>query len=355
MIPVAILAAATIWLAEESGSPAPDAGHPAPDAGSPMEAAPEPGPGEPRPDPSLAAGVLTVELVDAQGAPLPRATLSIESMDAAGERKRLEAETDARGHVRVADLPHGGSHRLLVGHLSGGDLLTSSRPFQLGPDRGARLRLVVPERTPRADVVAIDRLHAVLDREGSRIRVTETINLASRDGTLFSNPRGLLLRLPEGASGPRLAEESQAGEQVRVTESGFLVTAPISPAGVELTLVFQVPIEDGRARFEQAFPLPVSTARVISTWTAGETSLHAEGCSPAAPAQLQNGLTALVASGRDLDGKRLTVTLAGVADGPAGTRRILAFVLSALLLALGLALWIGRRVRSVAGGEDGPA
>jgi hypothetical protein len=58
-------------------------------------------------------------------------------------------------------------------------------------------------------------------------------------------------------------------------------------------------------------------------------------------------LTALVAAKQGMSAGRLKLELAGIADGPAVLRRALTLGASAILMAVGLALWIRGRIRRV--------
>lgn len=345
----ALLAAVALLPAEAGASMPVDGGADASkDAGvdSATDAgATEPAPGEVTADPGLPAGVLIVELVDAQGQLLPGASLFVESMDRTGDRRRLEAETDGRGRIRVEDLPAGGANRIVVGHVARGGLQISTRAFQLPMNSGARVSLVVPRRTDDKAAVAIDHLHVVIERTGAQMRVTETMQLSAAAGAMFASDDGLLLPLPDGAAGLRFSDAEEAVGKARVSDEGLLITAAIPPSGLELTFVFDISIDGDSARFDQSIPIPTGATQVISTWTHEGARLRVDGLSRAEPAELSSGLTALVATGDGLSSGRLQVQIDGIVDGPAGARRMVALAASALALALGLAIWIRRRIR----------
>ena len=67
----------------------------------PEEPPPPAAPGEPVPDGSLPAGTLIVDLRDAEGKPVPRAEIVVESSDAEGGGRQLKTETDGNGRIRV--------------------------------------------------------------------------------------------------------------------------------------------------------------------------------------------------------------------------------------------------------------
>jgi len=326
------------------------------DAGAPTAAEPAAGPGapgEPVPDRSLSPGTLAVVLKDAAGNPLSGATIFVETAGEPGAGRRLTAKTDSRGEIRVADVPLGDSEAIVVGHETATGVLTSTAPFAMPPDTGVRVMLAVPGRTDDPGAVTLEHLHVVLEREGSRIRVTETLSLATAGGAIFANRSGIAVPRPRGGVGLRFADAEEAASQAVIDDEGVLVTAPIPPSGLEVSVVFDIPIESGSTAFEQEIPLPTTAAQVLSTWTEDGARLTVDGFSPAERAELMNGLTALVTAADGLEDGRLKVRLEGIADGPAAVRRAVALVASAIALALGLALWIRRRLRRQENGGNG--
>jgi hypothetical protein len=333
---VYLFLATTLWLSEGTGG-APTAPHDGPIA-----------------DDTLPAGTIVAELVDGQGEPVAGGGLFIEAHDASASGRRLDVKTDKAGRVRVADLPVEGSNQVIVGYQGDDGLRTATAPFQLGPDKGVRVRLVVPQPTVDPSGVTVAHMHVVLERKGAQVKVVETLQLVSGANTVFRNTEGLTLPLPSGAKGPRLADPEKMGQLVKVTADGFRIVAAIPPQGIEVTLVFDVPLEDGRAGFEQTLPVDVTVAQVIATWTADNATLAVDGFPPAELAELQSGLTALTAIKRDWKQGRLRVAMTGLTDGPDWTRRMVALILSVAALALGIALWIRRRLGETGAAEEGP-
>ncbi|MBW2277098.1 MAG: hypothetical protein JRF63_06370 [Deltaproteobacteria bacterium] len=310
-------------------------------------------PGEPTVDNTLPTGTLIVELRDSQRRPMAKAKVFIESAGQANRGRRLEAETDDVGQLHVEDLPVGDTAAIVIGYEGSSGVLTSTSPFGLPTEGGTRVLLVAPDRTGDRSSVSLEQLHVVLEREGQQLRVTETLGLAAAAGAIFSDEKGLALPLPSGASGFRFADAEKTAKMARLDGDEVVITAPISPGGIELTIVFDVPIDGGRAELDQEIPLPVGAVQVISTWTQGDAKLTVAGFSEAEPAELRSGLTALVAATKSLPGGRLKLTLAGIADGPDAVRRTLTLVASIVVLGFGLVLWIlGRVRRKSKGGDD---
>jgi hypothetical protein len=309
-------------------------------------------PGEPVIDPTLPAGTLIVELRDARGAPMAAAALIVESSAQGGSGRRLKTETDDTGKIRVEDLPTGEEETIAVGHEGSSGVLTSTRPFALPADAGARVLLRAPGRTDDPSAVELKHLHVVLDRKGPVLRVTETLGLGVAAGVIFARDEGFSLPAPTGVEGLRFKDPESAANKARIGDGEIVVTAPIPPGGLELSVVFDVPIEGGRADLEHGFTLAVGSTQVISTWTQGGTKLTVEGFDAAEPVELRSGLTALVAAAGELPAGRLKLALEGIADGPAALRRVLTLFSSVLILGFGLVLWIIGRARREPRGES---
>jgi len=299
--------------------------------------------GEPVPDPDLPSGEIAVSVEDDGGKPLGGASLFVEVTDASGTTRRLDMRTDPEGRAVVEGLPAGASNRIVVGHESAGELLVATRPFRLEESGGVRLRLAIPSESDDPARVVVAHLHVVLERVGDLVRVTEVFSLRPDGGVVFRGRSGYLLPLPAGASAPRLAGDGTFGVAVR--EGGFAVTRSIPPQGIEVAVAFDVPAEDGVAAFEQRLLSRVEMLQVISTWTAGRAALTVDGLSEARKDQMENGIVALVAAGRDLDGA-LRVELSGL-EAPSGAAgRAIALALCLLFLGGGL---IARMARAIAG------
>lgn len=307
--------------------------------------APDLVPGTPLPDPTLPQGSLVVELLDAAGKPLAHANMFVESLNATGSRRRLNAKTDSDGQIRVEGLPADGSQSIVVGYPTSGNPLISTHPFMLGAGHGMRLRLVLPEHTTDAQKVGIEHLHVVIERRDAQLRVTETWRLKTREGALFTNPAGLVLPTPLGATGLRFGDSERTRGTAELVDEGVRVTAAIPPTGLELNIVFDLPIANGRATLEQELPLRISTTQIISTWTLRSATMTAMGFDESTPMQLRSGITALVATKTDLDPGKLLVRLEGFTDGPSATRRLATLIACVLLLAVGLGWWIRSHAR----------
>ena len=199
------------------------------------------------------------------------------------------------------------------------------------------------EPTSDIDALTIRHLSAVLARKGDRMEVSELITFASRAKTRFFAPAGLRVELPRGAVAPRTSDADGERLAAEVDARGFAVAGPIGPAGVDLSISFEVPIEDGVAAFEQRLPAAVSSFRVVSAWTRGGARLEVAGAGEAVLDELGDGLVAAVAAGRGLGHRALSVRVTGVEDGAVAWIRRAALAICAALFAAGAWAYARRR------------
>jgi len=241
--------------------------------------------------------------------------------------------------LAAAGTPDGGVSRGDAGPVSAIDARSSK-------ERASRESL---RRTSDPSAVEIRHLHVVVERKGERLEVTEVVTLGSATGSVFRSGSGYRIKLPAGAAGPRLAGDRDRSLATEVDEDGFRVIEPIVPGGADLTVQFDIPLEDGSAAFEQRFGGRISVAQVILTWTVGETAMVAKGMGKAKSTVLENGLTALVAMGRN-PGSTLSLRITGVGGDEGTVLRWVVLVLSAAMMAFGLIAWLAGRKKAVAGG-----
>jgi len=291
---------------------------------------------------------ITVRLRDRAGVGVAGALVTIESLGVDGERRYMEVKTDAAGRARVLEVPAAMIERVQAGYADGEGLTVISDQVPVPEGRETVIDLVVPEPTESPAGLSIDALHVVLERRGGRVRVTSAVTVRAAPGTAY---RGAPIRLPlpAGAVAPEAPAREEREPAAAVEGDGFLVAAPIPASGLELELRFELPIEQGRAGFEQRFGLPVDRLRVVSTWTAGDAELQVAGIEPAVISELGSGVAGLVAMGSGPRDGRLAVSLAGLTDGPEVPWRRGTLLSSLALLLLG-AGWRLRR-RRTAGGE----
>jgi hypothetical protein len=285
--------------------------------------------------PPAAGASITVLLRDRAGKPVPGAEVFVEAVAPGGERRRMEMKTDARGEARILGVPADLAE--VVAGFRGAEGLLVTSPVELASGPEARVVLTIPEATESRSDLSIGMLHAVLEREGDRVEVTEVISLQSAPGTSY---RGAPLRfpLPDGAVAPIVPTRDGELPAAAVEDEAFVVRGPIPAGGLQLEWRFDLPLRGERVAFEQRLGLPIRTARAVCTWTAGGAVLRVAGLQPAETTELTSGLAALVAMGPGSEDGRLAVTLTGLGTGPEGVLRLGALIAAVLLVLLG-AIW----------------
>ncbi len=196
--------------------------------------------------------------------------------------------------------------------------------------------------------VKISHLHIVLSRKGDRVMVSEILTLASGDGKKFWTSSGYFIPFPRNAVAPAITGEKHERPDIKIEADGFRVHTPIFPGGLDVALKFELPIVGESVVLEQALSSPVESGRIISTWTINNARLEAKGFGKASLTDLPSGLAALVAMGRGVERKKISVTLTGLKDDPGSVRRTNTFALCVMFLLAGIVFWFLGRKRSAA-------
>ncbi len=208
------------------------------------------------------------------------------------------------------------------------------------------------ETTDNPAHVKISHLHIVLSRKGDRVLVSEVLTLASGNGKKFWTPSGYFIPFPDNAMAPGITGEKNERPDTKIEADGFRVHTPILPGGMDVALKFELRIVGESVVLEQRLSSPVESGQIISTWTVNNARLVAKGFGKAALTDLASGLAALVAMGRQMEQKNLSVTLTGLKDDPGRVRRAITFALCVVFLLAGLVLWLLGRKRRAAAGAD---
>lgn len=208
------------------------------------------------------------------------------------------------------------------------------------------------ETTDNPAQVKIRHLHIVLSRKGDHVLVSEVLTLACSSGKKFWTPFGYFIPFPDRAVAPGITGEQHERPDTKIETDGFRVHTPIPPGGLDVALRFELPIVRESVVLEQRLSSLLESGQIISTWTVNNARLEAKGFGKAALTELANGLTALVAMGRKVERKNLSVTLTGLNDDPGSIRRAITFALCVAFLLAGLVLWFLGRKRKAAAGVD---
>lgn len=203
------------------------------------------------------------------------------------------------------------------------------------------------KRTQDPKAVIIEGLHTVIERKGDlRVTVTQVFTFATQE-TVFERNKGYKIQLPQGAIAPRTPRD-QKGIEVKINKNAVVLKSAISPQPIDLTVAFDLLIQDKQVVIKQKLPAAVKRAQVVSTQTLGNATLVAKGFSKAQQSELQSGLIALVAMGTNLDAKKLHITVGGFDHNANVLLRQVAFFMSAFLILLGLGLWLRYKLTKAA-------
>jgi hypothetical protein len=152
---------------------------------------------------------------------------------------------------------------------------------------------------------------------------------------------GLRLALPRGAFGARPGGEEAAGYDIRADE--LVVTGAIGPDGLEVSVVYDLPIVDKAVSIDQVLPSAGVSAQVVSVYTAKGAQLAGAGFDKARTLETRAGLMALVVQDDELASPRLSVTLFGLEDERLTGLHRVTTAASVLILLLGVASRARRR------------
>jgi hypothetical protein len=212
-----------------------------------------------KPSSTIRPGTIRVEVVDGEGHPVPQGSVLLGILSQGGERRRMEATTDAAGVVEFRELATGSGQAYRVNVPFEGATY-SSAPFQLPPDRGYEVRIT------RLPVTHDDRTvlqvigQTFVEIRDERLHVIQQAQLAnlSRPPRAYVFPaEGLRVRLPQGflafQAQPVMTDqrvEAMAGDGMRIRGS-------LPPGRVTLTWAFDLPITGSDMTVQ--FPVPFRT------------------------------------------------------------------------------------------------
>jgi hypothetical protein len=280
----------------------------------------EPAPDAVDDDPSLPAGTVRVTVVDADGEPIARAPVALETVIVRAPSNGLDvvakdtAVADGKGTAIFRKVSGGGDHRH-VASTRRGDGTFGVEPFSLSPRSGKRVTLHAYEtvRDIEHALVAMQTMMA-LAVHADTIEV-EVLYRIYNVGRVAWVPADVRVAFPPGVTG-FLA--SDLGMPVRVddiTEAGFTLTGTVAPGQHELNYHYQIPRHrSGTQRVVLEQPPRVAQARVLLS-ASGGARLTVAGFPAATTATGKNGTPWLMTErmGIRAEGgvKILDITLAG--------------------------------------------
>ncbi|MCP4600352.1 MAG: hypothetical protein GY847_07440 [Proteobacteria bacterium] len=199
------------------------------------------------------------------------------------------------------------------------------------------LLAITPTTAENSAGVTIEHVHTVFERKGANVEIMQSFQLGKANEV-----SSFMIPLPSGASGPQLMGDNN--DDVELKSDKFIVKVPIAEQRQSVSVRYILPIRSGSMIFDQQLRLPVASAQAISTWTAGDVVLNGRGFLPPQIHSLPSGLNGLVISGHNISDGHLIITLSGLEDGPEAWRRLIALLLSVVLLAAGLLIWLKNKM-----------
>lgn len=271
-------------------------------------------------DATLPAGTVRVTVLDADGLPIPRAPIALETVivraraDALDVVAKDSAVADEKGvvtfpKVRVAaDLRH-------VVSTPRGDGTFATEPFTLGAKSGKRVVVHAYEtvRDLAHALVAMQTLTALFVR-ADKIEV-EVLYRIYNIGRVAWVPENVRVAFPPGVDGFFASDLGMAVRTADITRAGFTITGTVTPGKHELQYHYEVPRDpSGAQRLVLDQPPRVAQARVVLD-ASGAARLAVAGFPEAKETKVGDGVPALVTdrtvSRADGGVKSLDITFAG--------------------------------------------
>ncbi len=315
----------------------------------------------PLPSPEAVEGVV----VDGTaGAAVPSGlVVRLERRDAAGRRSSLATATvDERGTFSFPAPPLAeGTSAVVRAEYAGVGYEASVVRAADGTIAPVRLTIYEPtDSDATLQIAAANWVFEGIDTQNQQVLILETLEVVNAgDRTYVGDhrgdpgsdvpgvlPRSIRLLLPSGASG-FIPQDGLDPLRLLPVAGGFVDTAPVPPGSHQIAYTYIIAYADGGAELRKALPYPTKTLRVLVPNAGLEIRtdrLHAAGT-----IEIQ-GRPYLVLGAEDVPANtNVTVDVLGLPSSPTGRLdpgAIQLFGLSVLVLAVGVALYLGLRPRS---------
>jgi hypothetical protein len=240
----------------------------------------------------LPAGVVLVRVVDAQGAPIPNATVRMGSLREGERQEAVELPTRWDGVAQFEHVETGSnvSYRASVDYNGA---RSASAPFQLPTNAGYRVQLVRFDTDADARAVLIAEARVEISFSDDRLVVVERVNIVNFSNMSLSGQAphpvafvpqgGLRFRIPPGVNGFRVDEQSMGDQHVTEENGMAVMRGSIPPTGAQgsIPIVFQyrAKITGSEMSLDLSMPLPVLRATVVAQAPEG-MRLDVEGMAP---------------------------------------------------------------------------
>lgn len=301
-----------------------------------------------RTDADLAAGTVSVQVVDEAERPVADAGIDVGMLAQGEPGRRLQARTDAQGRAVFRQLAVGIAQAYRVNlHHQGAKFSTD--PFQLPPDQGYAVRIVRLPTTREDGVILQSFGQTALEFRDDRLHVVQTAQLVNLSGRVFVfGQQGTRIGLPEGFLALQ-TDKIMSDQRLTPTRQGLDLFGSLPPGVTTLRWAFDLPRSGSALNFSQPVPWRTHMYQVVASAAPG-MQLSVDGLPPAIWRRGQRGrvlATQIERQPNSAPFDRLQITIDNI-PGP-GPWRWWAVVGSLLLL---LALWRWRpTVRTIPNSE----
>ncbi|MBN1612666.1 MAG: carboxypeptidase regulatory-like domain-containing protein [Polyangiaceae bacterium] len=276
-------------------------GHPPVDqAGGSLTGGSEGDPDSAKADPTLPAGTVLVQVLDAQGHGIPNLRVQLEvtqGVPAADSRTGRTAPTGEDGSVRFDNLPGGAADRLRARTTR--DSATFASPaFTVGHSAGTRVRLHVYPVTRDAAAARVGSVAKVFVLPQERAFVIEALFSIANFGAAAWVPAAVRIELPSEAVAFDTPEATDSLTIVHNKHDGARLQGTVGPGVHSVVFRFQVPRHDGREHeLTLGMPPRLVQATVVAESAPGMT-LAVRGLPPATGERSDDGRRVLMTSAR---------------------------------------------------------
>jgi hypothetical protein len=300
---------------------------------------PEEKPDSAKADPSLPAGLVVVEALDAQGHGIPglRVQLEVmrESVREGNSRVAQMATTREDGSARFEGLPSDTAHSFRA-RIVRDSAMFASPTFTLGEGAGTRVRMHVYPVTRDVAAARLGSVAKVFVLPQQQAFLVEAMFSIANFAAVAWVPSNVRIELPSGAEAFVARETPDTLAVVREGQEAARLEGTVGPGVHSVVFSFQMPREDTREQqLRLGMPPRLVQAAVMAESAPGMT-MAVRGLPPATVERSEDGRRVLVSSAQIASAAEslptaLQITLGGLPV--AGPGRWVA-----LLAALGLAL-----------------
>ncbi len=287
----------------------------------------------------LAAGILDIRVMDAEGKPLGNQMVRVAQMAKDGAVKAFEATTNATGTARLTDLPTGEEFGFVAVTELGG-IRVGSRPFRMSAASGMRA-LLEPLKSTKdtSKLQTASPSYIVMEYREGGVVVQENLTVHNAGDALYDpNPGSLRFDLPTGfvqaqamAEGTPLELEPGVAMMMRAR---IMPTAG-SRAETAARFAFLMPTDsDAALVFTQKFPISLTeTLLLVPEGPMGKLEVKGAGIEYVDARKMETGVMVHRYKMPDLKaGQPITFTVSGYPILSRTGHRVTAILVAILVL-----------------------